>query len=162
LVQKCVAKAQGRVESLPQIRPRPATTQRRFVAFVLVDKGKVLVRQRPAGAVNAHLWEFPNIEVSVSNGDPARACRRALGVSPAALAPVATIRHSITRYRIRMDVFRITSRLGTPSTIKGRWLSAVELEELPFASAHKKVLHKLGLGRRALSPMVKTIDKARE
>ena len=43
---------------------REKKTARRFVAFVVERKGKYLVRQRSAGTVNAHLWEFPNVEVA--------------------------------------------------------------------------------------------------
>ena len=161
MAQGCAAKAAGRAELLPQIRPRPATTHRRYVAFVVVDKGKVLVRQRPADAVNAHLWEFPNVEVSLQDGDPVAACRRALGGSPGRITPVATIRHSITRYRIRMDFFEIRKQAGMLLQ-EGRWLRPKDMAKLPFASAHKKVLSKLDLAGRPSIQLVKTIDKPGE
>ena len=60
----CVAFRQNRVGELPNLGRRTATTARRFIAFVIERSGKFLVRQRPAGVVNAHLWEFPNVEVA--------------------------------------------------------------------------------------------------
>ena len=49
--------------------PRPA----RFVAFVAERNGMFLVRQRPAGVVNAHLWEFPNVEIDpIRSSSPAK------------------------------------------------------------------------------------------
>ena len=60
----CVAFKENRVEELPNLGKREAATARRFIAFVVEHKGKFLVCQRPAGVVNAHLWEFPNVEVA--------------------------------------------------------------------------------------------------
>ena len=60
----CVAYKEGRVDELPNIGQREKATARRFLAFVIQHNGKFLVRQRPDGVVNAHLWEFPNIEVT--------------------------------------------------------------------------------------------------
>ena len=54
------------MEELPNLGKRETATARRFIAFVIERDGKFLVRQRPAGIVNAHLWEFPNVEI---NGD---------------------------------------------------------------------------------------------
>ena len=59
----CVAFRDNRVEALPNLERREPATARRFAAFVIERDGKFLVRQRPAGVVNAHLWEFPNVEL---------------------------------------------------------------------------------------------------
>ena len=60
----CVAFRENCVEELPSRGKRVTATARRFVAFVVERNGRFLVRQRPAGMVNAHLWEFPNVEVA--------------------------------------------------------------------------------------------------
>ncbi len=60
----CVAFREDRVGQLPNLGKRKAATARHFVAFVVERMGRFLVRQRPAGVVNAHLWEFPNVEVA--------------------------------------------------------------------------------------------------
>src|SRR5581483_7764612 len=53
---RCIAERTGKVEELPNLGPRMMTTSRRFVAFIMEKDGRFLVRQRPAGVVNAHLW----------------------------------------------------------------------------------------------------------
>ena len=60
----CVAFREDRVGQLPNLGKRETATARYFVALVVERKGRFLVRQRPAGVVNAHLWEFPNVEVA--------------------------------------------------------------------------------------------------
>ena len=45
--------------------PRPAVSSRSLRR----ERGLFLVRQRPAGVVNAHLWEFPNLELAPDDSD---------------------------------------------------------------------------------------------
>ena len=66
----CVAFREDRIGKLPNLSKREAATARRFVAFVVERNGRFLVRQRPAGIVNAHLWEFPNIEIGARLSEP--------------------------------------------------------------------------------------------
>ena len=66
----CVACRENRIAELPDLGKRPAATARHFVAFVVERKGRFLVRQRPAGVVNAHLWEFPNLEIGARLSEP--------------------------------------------------------------------------------------------
>jgi adenine-specific DNA glycosylase len=115
------------------------------VAFVVRKRGRWLVRQRPAGVVNAHLWEFPNLELAPGNARLQRAARSVLGIKPASIKPLCTVRHSITRYRITLEAFLIEGQRSPkpPSAIRGRWLNDRQLAPLPFASAHKKILHHL-------------------
>jgi A/G-specific adenine glycosylase len=144
LTKLCVARKQCRIKELPGITPRPPTTRRRFVAFVINRGAEVLVRQRPAGIVNAHLWEFPNLEVPNQDGDPEKAAWKLLRVAPAGLSPLCTIRHSITRYRIQLDAFEahfVNSMLRQLKT--GTWVRRNRLHRLAFASAHKKIVDHL-------------------
>jgi len=154
----CEALRHGQVHNLPAHPRRPRTRQIHYAALVSLYRGRYLARQRPAGALNAHLWEFPNLELadpSTRNGagkipgpldtDPARAARQAAAnafhMRPDALMPFCVIRHSITRYRIRLSVFRSNVVVPSGSGITGaRWLSPSRLSSLPFTAAHKKVL----------------------
>ena len=45
----CVALATGRIEKLPNVGKRVASTPRHFVAFVLENDGRYLVRQDQPG-----------------------------------------------------------------------------------------------------------------
>ena len=135
------------MSELPNSGPRMAPTARHFVAFVAEKNGRFLVRQRPKGVVNAHLWEFPNLELA-TNGIKARGrakIRRMAGNMfqpvPSAVEELCTIRHSITRYRIRLDVYRVSGdNLSTTPPSNEIWLSRSKLNERPFTAAHKKVL----------------------
>ena len=150
----CVAFRENRVETLPNLGNRTQTTNRRFVAFVVERNGRFLVRQRPAGVVNAHLWEFPNIECDVKP-DVESAAKGVLGVQPVRLELFCTIKHSITRYRITLEAWRAhfggtsyTSPRSKPiksgahairPSETGVWRTPAQMRQLAFTAAHKKL-----------------------
>ncbi|MDB6058337.1 MAG: A/G-specific adenine glycosylase [Verrucomicrobiales bacterium] len=134
-VQKaCVAFNTNRVEQLPEIEKRQAATERKFVAFVVEKNNRWLVQQRPAGVVNAHLWEFPNVEVPVTYKTLPDEVPFTAGSKP-----LFTIRHTITRYRIQMDVFSGTMKADA----SGKWVSKRELAKLAFSSAHRQIANRI-------------------
>jgi len=150
----CVAFRENRIEQFPNLDKRETATARRFVAFVVEQDGRFLVRQRPAGVVNAHLWEFPNSEC---NGASTKNVFKSIfGVEPSPIQPLCTVKHSITRYRITLEAFRVsfggassarphntTGRHGTPPSGIGVWLAPAKLDSLAFTSAHRKLLERL-------------------
>jgi A/G-specific adenine glycosylase len=141
----CIARKRNRVEQLPELARRPRPIRRRFVGFVTRRGQDVLVRQRPAGVVNGHLWEFPNVEVSNKDGDARQAASKLFGAVPAKPRPLCTIRHSITRYRMRLDAYEIWVNRRSPAEPNiGRWVPLEQLSKLAFASAHKKILSLIG------------------
>jgi adenine-specific DNA glycosylase len=136
----CVARKENLQEQLPNLSKREAATKRRFVAFVVEQHGKFLVRQRPAGVVNAHLWEFPNVEVGARVCDPQqiatyeeapsngsansnkavrltepRSAAKELSLKLTSTRPLVVIKHSITRYRITLEAWRAELVMNPPA-----------------------------------------------
>jgi A/G-specific adenine glycosylase len=143
----CFAFKTNRIDEFPNLDKRPAATARRFAAFVIENRGKFLVRQRPEGVVNAHLWEFPNIELNAAPIDPTGATHGLFGFVPKEMTLLCTIKHSITRYRITVDAFRAETSIAAANRLKAelqtQWLPLSELHKLSFPSAHKKILKAL-------------------
>jgi A/G-specific adenine glycosylase len=145
----CVAFREDRVGELPNLGKREAATARHFVAFVVEKNRHFLVRQRPAGVVNAHLWEFPNAEGSSAGAKDI--FKSIFGIAPPVLQPLCTVKHSITRYRITLEAFYVQfggrsattpkiprARSARPSET-GIWMTPAQMNRLAFASAHKKL-----------------------
>jgi A/G-specific adenine glycosylase len=151
----CVAFKENRMAELPNLGKRETVTARHFIAFVVRHNGKFLVRQRPAGVVNAHLWEFPNAECADTKPDARRIFKTLFGFSPPEILPLDTVKHSITRYRITLEAFYVRfggtsphsktksgTRSARPSdefSAPGTWLAPQEFDSIAFTSAHKKL-----------------------
>ena len=134
----CVAFRESRVEELPNLGKRATATARHFAAFVIERDGKFLIRQRPEKVVNAHLWEFPNIEVNGARQTAKEIFRNLFAVEPSQIQPLRTVKHSITRYRITLEAFRVRLK-NAPAKPAGVWLSPKEFDSLAFTAAHKKL-----------------------
>ena len=138
----CVAFKENRTEELPNIGKRAAATARRFVAFVVEHRGKFLVQQRPEKVVNAHLWEFPNVETHVRVNGHAISVeeifKTQFGFEPPELLPLPVVKHSITRYRITLEAFRVSLKKA-PKFTAGTWLSSAKFDSVAFTAAHKKL-----------------------
>ena len=143
----CVAFKENRVEELPNLGKREAATARRFMAFAIEHQGKFLVRQRPAGVVNAHLWEFPNVEVGARGGEPTEVFAeldvlRVVDPRSVKIEPLCTVKHSITRYRITLEAFAVSLK-NIPKKTDGVWKTLAQMRALAFTSAHRKVLQRV-------------------
>jgi A/G-specific adenine glycosylase len=145
IAERCVARREGLVEQLPNLGERAEATARRFAAGVIERNGALLIRQRPSGIVNAHLWEFPNVELPMKAAPSAlrKSFEAELGCAFDALTPLVTVNHTITRYRIRLEAFRIQLNGTMPRASIGQWVSRNDIEKLPFTSAHRRILRSL-------------------
>jgi A/G-specific adenine glycosylase len=134
----CVARLTNRIDQLPDLPPRAKATHRRFLAFVVSHRDRFLVRQRPDGVVNQGLWEFPNVEITNGQAEqPREMAEKLLNVSLSSAESLCTIRHSITRYRIAVDVFRADAKRPSKSD---EWLTREEIDARALTSAHRKIL----------------------
>jgi A/G-specific DNA glycosylase len=144
----CLAFQQGRTEELPNLGKRTQITERRFAAFVCEHNGKFLVRQRPAGVVNAHLWEFPNVELLNGSNELTERAKQVLAFEPKTFEPLCRIKHSITRYRITLDAFTVNGiEIPESAFNQGEWFNIAQLQKLSFPSAHRKILNRLATRR---------------
>ena len=133
----CYARRTKSVHALPQLPARVKAERRHFVAVVAEHKGKLFLRQRPGGVVNAGLWEFPNAEILA----PRKAAKIASQIAGSEVRPLCTIQHTITRYRMTLEAFSST----TETTIdlgRGRWVSPKQASALAYPSAHRQVLER--------------------
>jgi len=139
----CTAFKENRVEELPNLGKRETATARHFIAFAMEHNGKFLVQQRPAGVVNAHLWEFPNAEAGAQPSKPQELfakfnALRVTDLRSVKIKSLCTVKHSITRYRITLEAFFVSLR-KRPVKANGRWLAPAEFDSVAFSSAHKKL-----------------------
>lgn len=135
----CVARRKHQVGLIPVLRRRRRLVDRQALVLVATGRGHVWLRQRPAGSVNAGLWEFPVWEPR--DGDVAALpSARPPGLRADQLTRLATLRHTITHHRITLHVMRVEGGRLPRSVRRGcQRVPWSALERLAFSAAHRKI-----------------------
>ena len=139
----CRARLRGEVARFPETPARPAVTARFVATAVLRHRGRVLVRRREGGAVNAGFWEFPN-EETAREQEPGPVLARWLSLGDVAWTPLPDLRHSITRFRFTQRVV-LADAAPDPARLPGewRWATPGELEAMALTGAHRRLFRRL-------------------
>ncbi|QDV64160.1 A/G-specific adenine glycosylase [Crateriforma conspicua] len=140
----CAAKRLGMQSQIPGKVKKIQYEDKTEFALILSDgAGRYLMRPIPKGGRWAGLWDFPRpVESSIDTGESAtRWLADQLGCSMALGSELATIRHAVTKYRIRLSVHRVRSNEATlprpPSP--WTWLSVGEMSQKPLSVTGRKI-----------------------
>jgi A/G-specific adenine glycosylase len=135
----CRAQQAGVQEQRPVRAPRKATPHYEVAAGVIWQgepgRSKLLVAQRPAEGLLGGLWEFPGGKREAHDADLPATLRREiaeeLAIEIDVGAPIVTVPHAFTHFRITLTAFHARHIAGEPQAIgcaAWRW---VEVDELP-------------------------------
>jgi len=142
----CLARAQGRTESLPVRAPRRPTPHYDVTAAVIQRDSRLLIAQRRPDDMLGGLWEFPGGKCEPGESLPdclRRELREELGIEVAVGEPVATIPHAYSHFRITLHAFRCTLLAGEPRPIACadvRWVHPNELDAYAFPVTDQRII----------------------
>jgi len=159
----CEAQRLGQQRSIPRQRAKPELTDRHEIAVIVRRRGRVLLEQCPEGGRWAGLWDFPRFDApeidgtafnkkSATEATPAqhgrlRAAivdhlRRSRGLRVELGERLTTIRHGVTRYRIRLDAYTaraVSDEEPPPDAAPRKWLLPSALEQYPLCTTGRKL-----------------------
>lgn len=151
LADCCLARKNGVQEERPVIVKAPSPIYISMATGVLVNDGRILTQKRRADDVWGNLWEFPG--GVVENGEtPDQAVVREYleetGLIVNHPVPIATFKHSYTRYRVTLHAFSVTllsspGELALQAAQEHRWACWSEITKLAFPAGHRKLVHHL-------------------
>jgi A/G-specific adenine glycosylase len=148
----CAARSEGCQEELPQLRRPPAPTSLQMAAALVARQDRVLLARRSLGGRWAGMWVFPLVELD-SKDEPGEALRRhlrdALGVEVEPGRLRATVRHTVTRYRVTLTAYQCRLERGEPQPTgyaACEWIPRDELAEKALPSAHRRIARVLQQG----------------
>jgi A/G-specific adenine glycosylase len=150
LADFCAARMQGLESSIPRPARRPRTEYVRQAVLVVRHQDRVLLLKRPDGERWAGLWDFARLPVEAQaaaqgNGALHRLAadlRRQTGVRAIITRKLATLKHSVTRFRISLDCYLAECPRGAqPPRLpaNGRWVSPGQLEHYPLSTTARKL-----------------------
>ncbi|QNR84476.1 A/G-specific adenine glycosylase [Pedobacter riviphilus] len=141
LSQECYAYNHGLVNVLP-VKIRKAEQKHRYLNyFICVEDDKVLIRERQAGDIWQHLYDFPSLETTEkyewSNSSFVDQVKSVFG-NKADFAFIKTQKHILTHQIIHIQFFALKNYIFNFSKQKElNWVSLTKLDELP----QPKVIH---------------------
>ena len=118
------------------------------VAVIVRTGDRLLLVQRPDGGRWAKMWEFPHHRREANESPAASADRllAALEIAGVVLDTIATIRHSVTRYRITMAcvlVKHVRGSLAAALYPDAVWIRAEDLHDYPLSTPQRRLARRL-------------------
>jgi A/G-specific adenine glycosylase len=137
------------------VRPRPPRVVLvEEVGVVVWRKDRVLLVQRAEQGRWAEMWEFPHgpVKAGESHEQAAKRLLRLTGISAALGTELATIRHSVTRFRIKLVCLEARYRKGLMQSKhheKAKWVSPRAVAGYPLSVPQRKIAELLAAPRRS-------------
>lgn len=143
----CIAFSDGKQSEIPRPPARTEVTEVTDATVAIRHRGRYLLRQRSEEERWAGLWDFPRFTIK----DTATlttalldGVRDQTGLAILLGDEIATLKHSVTRYRITLRCFAATvgsGRLHTADTL--RWVAPTEFAEYPLSVTGRKLADRL-------------------
>ncbi|MBF0178309.1 MAG: A/G-specific adenine glycosylase [Magnetococcales bacterium] len=142
----CRAHALDRVQDFPRPQPRKEKPRLEQLSLLLVRDGThILLCRRPEQKLLGGLWEPPGSEPATTLAPQAlRELTKRLGVQIDRAEQCPTVRHSFTHFHLTAQVWKAAwcadEPTGSDPTTVRRWVSRDEVDRLPIATLHRKIL----------------------
>ncbi len=148
VMELCQAREKGVQDQRPVKTPKKDMPHYVHAAGVIIERGRVLLAQRPSSGLLGGMWEFPNGRV---NSDPAQGLAnalktgynlrlRAIRASRAATAfsALGIVQHGYSHFSVTVHVFRceLASKPGAPNL---KWIPLKQLDDYPMGKIDRQI-----------------------
>ncbi|MGZ8316991.1 MAG: A/G-specific adenine glycosylase [Telluria sp.] len=148
LQARCVAHATGRTAELPVRKPKKTVPEKQAAMIAVVDRGQVLLEQRPDSGIWGGLMSLPELDRHQPRGSEAASINEVVIAAAAfgaveeteALLPLV---HVFTHYKLHIAPYRvgISKRAKLPANFL--WWDLEKIAEAPLPAPVKKLLLQL-------------------
>lgn len=139
LMEICKAHENGTEELRPVLKAKKLSPQYVHAAAVIVERGQVLLSQRPADGLLGGMWEFPNARVET---DPAKELTKALNAAYRLKVKrkeaLGIVQHAYTHFKVTVHAFRCES-VFIPKDKRLKWVKLAELEDFPMGKVDRQI-----------------------
>lgn len=147
----CPARRLGLQQQIPGKLKKVNYEDRRHWAIIVQREGQFFMRLCPPGGHWAGLWDFPRYDITEVD-DPSGFISQAFADEfgwrvQIGEAPIASIRHGVTRFRIQLEARNGSARASqirelSRSETSG-WFNPSELAQLPLSATGRKLVKQL-------------------
>ena len=145
LSNHCIAFA-GRIQNSIPPRKSLSTIKLESVVLLILQGNRILASQQKEGLF-AGLWVLPKVKAGIRQESGIAAfIRDRTGSSSTSFSPLSPRVHHYTKYAEKLNprLYEVTSLKPTKKTVSPwRWLSVSNLQNYPFSSTDRKIIHEL-------------------
>lgn len=157
ITQHCVAFAEGRQHEIPAPKPRPVVTATVEATIAIRHKAQYLIRKRTSSERWAGMWDFVRFSIETIDADEplkklvptpllqelSQKSLEQSSVRTGSPTLIKELKHSVTRYRIRLlcftaDTLHPSLPIINRSDTEYKWISLPELASLPMPVTGRK------------------------
>jgi len=147
LMEICEARKNGAQELRPVLKPKKSVPHYTHAAAVILQRGRVLLAQRPPDGLLGGMWEFPNGRV---NADPAKELNKALNAAYSLKARIersrnvkkkeemGVIQHAYTHFKVTVHAFRC-ELVSIPKNKNLKWVKLTDLDDYPMGKVDRQI-----------------------
>lgn len=142
VMELCRAREKGVQDQRPMKSPKKDVPHYVHAAGVIVERGRVLLAQRPSEGLLGGMWEFPNGRV---DGDPARGAAKALKMGYSLrlrvkrdVSAIGVVEHGYSHFSVTTHVFRC-ELLALPKESNLKWVSLKDLDAYPMGKIDRQI-----------------------
>ncbi len=143
LMEICEARQHGTQELRPVLKPKKAVPQYIHAAAVIIQRGRVLLAQRPPDGLLGGMWEFPNARV---NADPAKELTKVLNAAYRLKVKkkdaLGIIQHAYTHFKVTVHAY-LCEAVSIPKRKDMKWIKITDLNDYPMGKVDRQIAHRL-------------------
>jgi A/G-specific adenine glycosylase len=151
LMEICESRINGTQDLRPMLKPKKISLQYVHAAAVIIQRGRVLLAQRPADGLLGGMWEFPNGRV---NADPAKELTKVLNAAYSLKVRIergrnvkrnealCIIQHTYTHFKVTVHAFRCDP-VSIPKNKNLKWVRVNELDDYPMGKVDRQIADKI-------------------
>ncbi len=145
----CFAAINGQIEHLPNRPARKKAPHYPVGIGVILQNDRVLIGKRKKEQMLGGLWEFPGGKQQPNESLPDTVVREVYeetGLTVSCSAPIASIKHAYSHFKITVHAYWCSVLAGTPTpttTDELRWVAIPDLHHYAFPTASVKIIQQL-------------------
>ncbi len=144
LIKICESRKNGTQDVRPVLKPKKMSPHYIHAAAVIINRGCVLLAQRPPDGLLGGMWEFPNGRVNV---DPAKELTKVLDAAYKLKVKkkeaLGVIQHAYTHFTVTVHAF-CCGPVSSPKTENLVWVKIADLNNYPMGKVDRAIANLLG------------------
>lgn len=143
LMKICKARENGTQNLRPVLKPKKLVPQYVNAAAVIIERGRVLLSQRPTDGLLGGMWEFPNARVEQNpEAELPKVINAAYRLKVKKKEALGVVQHAYTHFKVTVHAFRCES-VSIPKDKNLKWVKLTELNEYPMGKIDRQIAGKL-------------------